>query len=267
LGRVGGDLKNIDRAYATQLAKLNTVLFGPAANPGQLAAASGPTTISTGGLHYLVGLKGTLLTAEECIDGFLLEYADGMPMGDVGWGRIDERTMTELLTLHGAFFDLADRSFYPAQVEGSNLASHIVDTLEQGAQTDAVPGAIGPPGEHIVVLAGHDSNIANISGLFDMNWYVPGTQANPMLPGGALIFELWKRGEAPGSYYVRTSYVSQTLEQAREATPLSLDNPPARAPIFIPGCGGVGPSFETPLASFVRQARKVIDPAFIAPEQ
>ena len=30
---------------------------------------------------------------------------------------------------------------------------------------------------------------------------------------------------------------------------------------------GVAPDFETPLASFVRQARKVIDPAFIAPEE
>jgi 4-phytase/acid phosphatase len=96
---------------------------------------------------------------------------------------------------------------------------------------------------------------------------VPGTQANPMLPGGALIFELWKRGDAPATYYVRTSYVAQTLDQQHEATSLSLDNPPARAPICIPGCGGVAPDFETPLASFVRQARKVIDPAFIAPEQ
>jgi 4-phytase/acid phosphatase len=90
---------------------------------------------------------------------------------------------------------------------------------------------------------------------------------NPLLPGGALVFELWKRGEAPGSFFVRTSYVCQTLEQLRSATPLSLDNPPALAPIFIPGCGGVAPDFETPLASFVRQARKVIDPAFIAPEE
>jgi 4-phytase / acid phosphatase len=185
----------------------------------------------------------------------------------VGWGRLDEKALTELLTLHESYFDLTDRTFYVAQVEGSNLASHIVDTLEQGALGDIVPGALGPAGERVVVLVGHDSNIANIGGLFGMNWWIPGTQENPLLPGGALVFELWKRGDGSGSYYVRTSYVAQTLQQQREATVLTLDHPPAQSPIFIPGSGGLAPHFETPLATFVRQARKVIDPAFIAPEQ
>ena len=98
-----------------------------------------------------------------------------------------------------------------------------------------------------------------------MNWWVPGTQMNPMLPGGALVLELWKRGGQDG-FYVRTSYVTQTLDQLRDATPLSMDSPPARAPIFVPGSGGLAPNFDAPLASYVRQARKVIDPSFIAPE-
>jgi 4-phytase/acid phosphatase len=266
LGRVGGNLSNLDRAYATQYAELNTVLFGPNANPGQIYIVSGESSIETGSGSYLTTVKGPLLVAEKCIDSFILQYCDNMPMSDVGWGRLDGKTLTDLLSLHEAFFDLADRTFYVAQLEGSNLASHIVDTLEQGAQADSVPGAIGPSGEKVLVLGGHDSNIAAVGGLFGMNWVVPGTQMNPLLPGGALVFELWKRGEAPGSFYVRTSYVTQTLEQLRSATPLTLDAPPARAPISIPGCGGVAPDFETPLASFVRQARKVIDPAFIAPE-
>ena len=266
LGRVGGDLSNLDLAYERQYSELNTILYGPGADVGKLASITGPSKISVGSKSYLVSLKGPLRAAEEAIDSFILQYADGKPISEVGWGRVDEKTLTDLLTLHSAFFDLADRTFYAAQVQGSNLASHIVDTLEQGAQADSVPGALGPPGERIVILAGHDSNIANIGGLFDMDWMVPGTQANPVLPGGALVFELWKRGDAPGAYYVRTSYVAQTLGQLRNATSLSLDNPPARAAICIPGCGGVAPDFETPLASFVRQARKVIDPAFIAPE-
>jgi 4-phytase/acid phosphatase len=99
-----------------------------------------------------------------------------------------------------------------------------------------------------------------------MNWCVAGSQFNPTLPGGALVFELWKRGGQENAYFLRTSYVAQTLEQMREATPLSLETPPARAPIFIPGCGGAGRDFDAPLDAFVRQARRVIDPAFIAPE-
>jgi len=264
LGRIGGNPANVERAYASQLAELDGVLWGPAGKPA--GDAPSPTVITEGNGDYLVSMKGPLHTAEQTIDAFILEYTDGKPLSEVGWGRIDDKTLTDLLSLHGLFFDLADRTFYAAQVEGSNLASHIVDTLEQAAQSDVVPGALGPPGEHVVIIAGHDSNIANIGGLFGMNWWLPGTQANPMLPGGALVFELWKRGDAPGSFYVRVSYVAQTLEQQRNVSPLSLDSPPALSPICIPGCGGVAPNFETPLAAFVRQARKVIDPAFIAPE-
>ena len=118
-----------------------------------------------------------------------------------------------------------------------------------------------------MVLVGHDTNIANIGGLFGMNWWIPGTQANPMLPGGALVFELWKRAGQTSAFYVRTSYVVQTLDQMREATTLTLANPPARSPIFVPGCSGEGPAFDAPLASFVRVARHVIDPSFIAEDQ
>jgi 4-phytase/acid phosphatase len=263
LGRMGGDPRNVERAYATQLDELNTVLWGKGAGPPSGVAA---TEVKTGTNDYLVTLSGPLRTALSCTDSLLLEYLDGMAQPDVGWGRVDGKVMTDLLVLHELFFDLADRTYYPAQVGGSNLASHIVDTLEQGALEDPVPGALGPPGEHIVVIAGHDSNIANVGGLFGMNWFIPGTQMNPTLPGGALLFELWKRGGQQDAYFVRTSYVSQTLDQMRESTPLSLDSPPSLEPIFIPGCGGLSPNFDAPLASFVRQARRVIDPAFIAPE-
>ncbi len=265
LGRLGGDAGNVDRAYATQLGELREVLFGKGGVAPEGSAFNEATQVLPGTGHYLVAVSGPLLAAEVCIDSLLLEYTDGMPLPDVGWGRVDGKAMTDLLSLHELLFDLTSRTFYPAQVIGSNLASHILDTLEQGAEGEPVPGAIGPSGERIVVLAGHDSNIASVGGLFGMNWWVPGTQMNPMLPGGALVFELWKRSGQDG-FYVRTSYVTQTLDQQRDATPLSLEHPPARAPIFVPGCGGQAPNFDAPLASFVRAARKVIDPSFIAPE-
>jgi 4-phytase / acid phosphatase len=265
LGRLGGDPRNADRAYATQLGELREILFGKGgvAPPG--SAFDEPTQIGEAKGHYLVDLSGPILAAEVCTDALLLEYTDGMPLSDVGWGRVDGKVLTDLLSLHELLFDLGDRTFYLAQVNASNLASHILDTLEQGAEGEPVPGAIGPSGERILVLAGHDSNIASVGGLFGMNWWVAGTQMNPMLPGGALVFELWKRS-GPDGYYVRTSYVTQTLDQLRDVTQLSMDSPPARAPIFVPGCSGPGPNFDAPLASFVRQARKVIDPNFITPE-
>jgi 4-phytase / acid phosphatase len=264
-GRLGGDVANIDRAFAPQFAQLEAILYGPGGPPAG-SPFSGPTSIAPGKNDAVVTLEGPLHAAERATDAILLEYTEGKAPEDVGWGKVDARTMTELLKLHELFFDLACRTHYIAQVSASNLASHIIDTMEQAATGEPVPGALGPAGERVVVIAGHDSNIANIGGLLDLEWCIPGTQPNPMLPGGALVFELWRRAGTPDSYFVRLSYVSQTLEQEREATPLTRDNPPAVAPIFIPGCSGQGPGFDAPLASFVRQARKVIDPSFIAPE-
>jgi 4-phytase / acid phosphatase len=266
LGRMGGDPRNVDRAYATQMAELKDILFGHGVVPPESAGFEAPTQVEPGQKDYLVKLSGPLLNALKCTDSFILEYTEGMPAADVGWGKVDGKVMTDMLALHELVFDLTQRTPYSARVSGSNLASHIIDTLEQAATGEPVPGALGPSGERIVVIAGHDSNIANLGGLFDMNWWVPGTQMNPMLPGGALVFELWKKGGAQDAFYVRTSYVSQTLDQERDATPLTLQAPPALSPIFVPGCGGLGPNFDSPLASFVRQARRVIDPSFIAPE-
>lgn len=265
LGRMGGDPANLERAYASQLSELKGILFGPA-GPGPDSAFSARSIVAPGRKSFLVEFSGPFLAALECTDAFVLEYADGKPLPEVGWGKVDGKVMTDLLSLHELFFNMVERTRYPAQVGASNLASHILDTMEQSATGEIVPGAIGPPGERIVVLVGHDTNIANLGGLFDMDWCVDGTQLDPQLPGGALVLELWKRGGQGGAFFVRTSYVVQTLDQMREATPLSLGNPPARAPIFVPGCSGAGPDYDAPFASFVRQARRVIDPAFITPE-
>ena len=264
LGRVGGDPALLEKAYATQFEELDAVLH----DPGARLFGTGPhTEVTAGTKRYLVTMKEPLLTAEQAVDSFILQYADGKPPAEVGWGKVTPPVLTDLLALHALFFDLANRTFLVAQMEGSNLASHIVDTIEQAAVGEPVPGAIGPVGEHILVLGGHDSNLANIGGLFGLNWWIDGTQANPVLPGGALLFEVWRHGSAESpTFYVRTTYVAQTLDQQHDAVPLGLETPPGLSPIFFPGCSGAGPTFDAPLKSFVRQARKVIDPAFIAPE-
>ena len=266
LGRLGSDPRNLERAYARQLEELKGVLYGAGASPGPASPFNQPTMVTPGKHHYLVDISGPFHASLGATDALLLEYADGKPVQDVGWGRVDGKVMTDLLSLHELYFDLSSRTRYPAQVGGSNLASHIVDTLEQAATGDPVPGALGPTDERIVVLVGHDTNIANVGGLFDLNWCVAGTQFNPTLPGSALVIELWAKSGQPDSFYIQTSYVTQTLDQLREATPISLESPPAVSPIFVPGASGSDHDFSTPLPAFVRQARKVIDPAFIAPE-
>lgn len=265
LGRMGGDPRNLDRAYASQFGALKDILYGP----GQVPPPDSPLCQPSRMPHAVDDLfqsQGPLRAALICTDALILEYVQGMPAADVGWGRADGKALTELLALHDLYFNFMQRTRYLAQVGGSNLASHILDTLEQAATGEQVVGAIGPVDERVVILVGHDSNIANLGGLLDLDWWLPGTQADPMLPGGALVFELWRHGGQAGAYYVKAAYVSQTLEQMREAAPDLPEKPPVRCPIFIPDSSGSGPDYDAPLAAFVRHARRGINPAFIAPE-
>ena len=66
--------------------------------------------------------------------------------------------------------------------------------------------------------------------------------------------------QATGKFIVRASYLTQTLDQLRNRTPLSLTTPPAGAPVFIPGCSLRNATFDCPLDAFVRMAGQAIDP-------
>ena len=266
MGRMGADPRNVERAYASQFSQLKDILFGSGQSPPPGSVFNEPSVVPATVGDLLFKQSGPLRAALICTDAFLLEYTQGMPAADVGWGRVDAKTLTGLLALHDLLFDLTQRTRYLAQVGGSNLASHIVDTLEQAATGEPVTGAIGPSGERVVVIVGHDTNIATIGGLLGLDWWIPGTQANPMIPGGALVFELWRHGGQPGGFYLKASYVAQTLEQMREAGPDIPSKPPVRCPIFIPDCSGSGPDYDASLAAFVRHARRAINPAFISPE-
>jgi hypothetical protein len=50
------------------------------------------------------------------------------------------------------------------------------------------------------------------------------------------------------------------LDQLRNQTALTLDTPPAIAPMFIPGCSVRDATFDCPLADFVDVAKHAIDP-------
>jgi 4-phytase/acid phosphatase len=265
LGRIGGDPANVLPAIRPGLRLLERVLLGGDVVPqGKVSVLDWAQGIRPGLSDTLVVLDGPLHRSEYLAEYFLLEYTDGKPMPEVGWGRVDRPTLTELLRTHALDWDLSNRTFYSARAQGSNLASHILDTIDQAATGFAEPGALAPPSAHVVVVVGHDTNIANLGGLLNLSWIVPGTQPDPLLPGGALLFELRQRRRT-GEFYVRLAYVSATLDQMRAGSDLTLADPPCTSPIFIPGCSQAGPGFDAPLGKFEDLMRRVIDPRFVVP--
>ncbi len=120
-------------------------------------------------------------------------------------------------------------------------------------------GALGNPSTKVIVLTASNTNLTGLAGLFHLDWILPGYQAGVCAPGGALVFEL-RQSQSTGEYIVRASYVTQTMDQLRNRTVLTLDAPPAIAPVFIPGCSIRNATFDCTLADFVALAKRVIDP-------
>jgi 4-phytase/acid phosphatase len=265
LGRVGGDVHAVALAQRPAFATLEHVLLGDAARPeGKALLLDQPSTVAPGDGENTVVLRGPLGLAASMTDVFMLQYSEGHPMSEVGWGRLTREGLTQLLGVHSIYYNLKVGTFFVAQVEFSNLARHLGDTLAQAASGQAQPGAMGKPGQKLAIVVGHETTQLGLAGLLNLNWRLPGTQLNPALLGGALVFELRQR-RSDGQFFVRANYVSPTLEQTRELAALTPENPPAIAPIFIPGCGEAGAGFDAPLEQFEALLRQVIDPQFTAP--
>ncbi len=264
LGRIGGNADRLIQSNAAVFHTLEQVLVGEAgqvpANKTALASLANGVGRGTG--DHTVSISGTLQVAEAAVDVLLLEYGEGMPPDKVGWGRLTPERLTQLLTLHSLYFELGQASSYPAMAQGSNLASHILASLEQAASGQANPAAFGSPDQKLVIVTGHDTNLANLGGLFGLTWWLPETPRNPLLPGGALVFELRER-RSDHQQIVCVSYVAQTFQQMRELTKLTPENPPVIAPIFIPGASEATDHFGAPLHRFVELAHEVINPAFV----
>jgi 4-phytase/acid phosphatase len=192
-------------------------------------------------------------------EDLLLEYTEGMPATDVGWGRVDTNKLRELLQLHIAQEDIAGRTAYIARAQSSNLLLHILLSMQQAVAAHPIEGALPRPEDRLLILVGHDTNLVNIGGALGLDWLVDGRRDDTP-PGGALVFELWSQS-GRADYAVRTYYTAQTLDQMRNATPLSLQNPPERVPVFVPGCGK--DDFSCGWAAFQQAIHAGIDSAFV----
>jgi 4-phytase/acid phosphatase len=260
-GRIGGHPDALLTAYRPALETMQRVLTaGKKVKQSllELPVSLGP---AAGGLAEM---RGPLTTAASLAEDFLLEYTNGMKGHDLGWGRLTESNLRQMMALHVAYTDLARRTPQIGRTSASNLLSHVVKAIEQAVTGKAVPGAIGNAGDRMLVIVGHDGNLSNIQGTLNLAWLLPGYQPNDTPPGGALVFELWRQA-ADGEYSVRTYYTAQTLEQMRQALPLTLDSPPAKATVFIPACSTAKAGSPCDWKAFQRTIETSIDPAFVKP--
>lgn len=208
------------------------------------------------------GPDANLRTAAKIIDTIIMEYAEGVP--DIAWGRIGKEDLTELCKLAAVDFILLARTPYMSTERMSNLVGQIGSTLEEDAGGKSVYKTFS--NKKLNVMVAHDTTISNVANLLNLNWIIPGFIQNMPTLGGALVFELRKGADGSdvaGQYFVRTYYVSQTMDQLRNGDELSLENPPAKSSIFVPGASTAVKGYDAPLADFLAVVKKATNPELI----
>ena len=221
------------KALAKEFAILDRVLGRRLDRASHLQAEKGDNASMEGAL-------GIASTAGQTV---LLEYVEGKPMDQVGWGRTSKADIQALLRFHTVKFRYEVGNAYVAQRYAAPVAAEILKALGGEAGTGK-----------LTLLVGHDTNIAALRGMLDVHFTAADYPQDDPPPGGAMGFELLRN--AKGEAFVRAFYTAQTMDQLRELQPLTAANPPAYSYFPIPGCASL-----CPLATF----QKMVGPKLANP--
>jgi 4-phytase/acid phosphatase len=244
-GRIGNDPAAWARVHTPDLAALQDLL-----GKGE-PLADIPSVLSRGQGNTLVAVDGPFGRASMLSESLLMAYADGLPLDTLAGGRLTEQRLLDVQGPHALDLDMQLRAPYIGKVTESYLAQRLLRTL-QGR-----PDAIGAGKSAVVAVIGHDGTLEELGGLLDLHWLLSGYQQDQVPPGGALRFEVWRRG-SDGREVIRLSFTGQTLAQLRNREPLSVERPPLTAPVFIPGCSEAGPAYDCPLDLFSKRVTEAV---------
>ncbi len=247
------DLARVSRKLHKAFARLDAIL-GCCSLP--LCKASGlPEGCDLGQIHYVwekvdpheeVDIVGPLSVGGTAAESILLEYANGMPMSDVGWGRASVADLVLLSKIHAAEFDVLERAPYHAWRGATPILQRVLQVFD------------GKQPALLTVLVGHDTNVSHLGGALDLHWQVPGYARDDPAINGTIGFELLT--DASGAQFVRAFYFAQGLRQLRELQPLDAEHPPYFHYLAQPSCALPGKPELCTLAGFERMVRDGIVP-------
>lgn len=212
-----GGLPAMDARMKALYARVDAVLCGEAR--ADCGVGGAPSALRAASENAKPKLSGALDRASTAAQILLLEYADGKVMADVGWGRASAADIAAFSTFHAEEFRLLAR---PRALALPNLAG-LMPAIREGLA-----------GRGVTLIAGHDTNVANLGGVLGLHWHVPGFAADDPAPGGAIVLEVL-RG-AGGKRFVRATYRAQALDEIRKGGARII-----RQPMRIEGCADLCP--------------------------
>jgi 4-phytase/acid phosphatase len=218
INRETGGMTALVRRHRSAIALLDRVLGCRLRRTGCIAG--GPPQVTPTAEGSEIQLSGPIRSTSGVAQVLLLQYVEGMPLAEVGWGRADEATLRRLGALHAALFSVFTHPPYMAAHQAALLGRHALASLSD------------PHGPRLNILVGHDTNVTALAAALRVDLKAPGYATNDVPPGGALLLERL-RDVGSGRSYVRMSYRTQspgTLRRLGAAVTIT--------PLRIPGCGG-----------------------------
>jgi 4-phytase/acid phosphatase len=236
-------------AYSVGRTRLQEILTGTSGACADTTAKTCRVTADVNRVRTAKGearLEGPLNTGSSLSENLLLEYAEGMPPDQVGWGRLGKtqpeqaKSLEQVLALHNIYSDITRRNTHTASRRASLMMRQITDFLEGKASSfkGAAPVA---PDKQVLLLVGHDGNLAALSGLLDKNWVLPG-QPDVTAPDTIMALETWR--DDKGSRTVRVKILYQTLGQLRGLSRFNARHPVPEVKLGFEECGASGCSLE-----------------------
>ena len=190
------------------------------AQPCDLAAIPGSVAANAGGTA--LDVRGPIAIGSGAGQIFLLQYLEGLPLDQVGWGMAGPDDIAWFSRLHALQVDIRNRTDVAAQILSAPLAHLIAQALQPGAPT-------------VTILVAHDGHIAGLSSLLGVHFQLDGYGYDDPPIGGALRFEVL-RNRQTGEQVVRASYQAQRPDQIRNLTFLDADTPPSVQDVVIGRC-------------------------------
>lgn len=237
------------RVHAADFAVLQRVLGCDEATKAGCGVARKPSALKPN-KGDTPDLEGALSVASTAGQTVLLEYVEGKPMSEVGWGRASKADIQAMLRFHPVKFHYEVGAPYIAERYAAPIAKEVLGALT---------GAEGTGGK-LTMLVGHDTNIAALRGFLGAHFTAADYPRDDPPPGGAMGFELVR--DAAGRAFVRAFYTAQSMDQLRELQPLTAANPPSYSYFSVPGCGVKGELTLCPLETFQKiVGGKLIHPA------
>lgn len=166
--------------------------------------------------------KGSLRTATAASDALVLQFYEETDDRKAGFGRKLSARQWELVAgVKDAFIDI----LYAAPSVAVNIAHPLLKELRS---------ELTASGRKFAFLCGHDSNLASVLAALGAKPYALPKAVEKRTPvGSKFVIETF--AGPGGASFVKLSLVYQSVEQLRNRTPLTLENPPLNHRLELQG--------------------------------